>query len=238
MAETRVALISGANKGIGLEITRELARLGMIAVMGSRSQAKGEAALEPLTKEGLIASVVELDVTDDQSVRAAVASVMSLFGRIDVVVNNAGIFLDGANGAPSNVAALTPDVMRATFETNVIGPLRLMQAVLPIMREQDYGRIVNLSSGAGQLCDMGAGYPAYRISKTALNALTVTTAAEVGPGNVKINAMCPGWVKTDMGGPDAPRSVAEGAETAVWLASLPADGPNGGYFRDKKRISW
>jgi NAD(P)-dependent dehydrogenase (short-subunit alcohol dehydrogenase family) len=125
-----------------------------------------------------------------------------------------------------------------TFATNTVGPLRLIEAFVPGMRERGYGRVVNLSSGAGQLSDMGAGYPAYRMSKAALNALTRITAAELGRGNVKINAMCPGWVRTEMGGPNATRTVDKGAETAVWLATLPADGPSGGFFRDMKPIPW
>ena len=129
-------------------------------------------------------------------------------------------------------------MVRETYETNVIGPLRMIQAVLPVMCDQGYGRIVNLSSMAGQLAQMGAEYPAYRLSKAALNALTRTAAAELGDGAIKINAMCPGWVKTGMGGPEAERSVEKGAETAIWLATLPADGPSGAFFHDKKPIAW
>lgn len=130
------------------------------------------------------------------------------------------------------------DLVMQTFATNTVGPLRLIEAIVPGMRERGYGRVVNLSSGAGQLSDMGSGFPAYRMSKAALNALTRLTAAELGPGDVKINAMCPGWVRTDMGGPNATRTVEKGAETAVWLATLPADGPSGGFFRDRKPIPW
>ena len=126
----------------------------------------------------------------------------------------------------------------ATFSTNVIGPLALTQAAIPIMRRQGYGRIVNLSSGLGQLSDMGGSYAGYRMSKAALNALTRTVAAELGDAPIKINAMCPGWVRTEMGGPDAHRSVEEGAQTAVWLATLGADGPSGGFFRDREPIAW
>lgn len=238
MTETRIALVTGANRGIGLEIVGQLARRGYIAVMGSRTLAKGQSAAEPLTLEGLIVPVVALDVTDEASVRAAVAEVMGLFGRIDVLVNNAGVLIDGPGQPISNVRSVPVDVVGTTYDTNAIGPLRMIQAVLPMMREQGYGRIVNLSSGAGQLAEMGAEYPAYRMSKAALNALTRTAAAELGQGPILVNAMCPGWVRTDMGGPDAARSVAEGAETAVWLATLPDDGPTGGFFRDKAPIPW
>ena len=238
MTETRVALVTGANRGIGLEIVRQLARLGLMAVIGSRSLENGKTAAEPLASEGLITPVVALDVTDDASVRAAVAEVMGMFGRIDVLVNNAAVLLDGPGSPVSNVASVPIDMVRATHETNTLGPLRMIQAVLPIMRDQRYGRIVNVSSEAGQLIGMGTAYPAYRMSKVALNALTRTAAAECGDLPIKINAMSPGWVRTGMGGPDAPRSVEQGAETAIWLAMLPGDGPTGGFFRDQKPIPW
>jgi NAD(P)-dependent dehydrogenase (short-subunit alcohol dehydrogenase family) len=238
MATTRVALVSGANRGIGLAIVRELARRGLIAVMGTRNADKGLAAADELKKEGLQVTVVELDVDDEKSVTRAVAEVKRLFGRCDVLVNNAAILIDGPGGFDASLFDLASDTVRRTFETNVLGPVHLIKAAVPIMREQSYGRIVNLSSGAGQLSDMGSGFPAYRMSKAALNALTRITAAELRDTNMKVNAVCPGWVKTDMGGPDANRSVEKGAETPVWLATLPDNGPTGGFFRDKKPIPW
>ena len=238
MAETRVALVTGANRGIGFEVARQLARLGIMTVLCSRSLDKGKAAAEPLAAEGLVAPVVALDVTDQASVRAAIAETMGMFGRVDILVNNAGVMLD-RSGTPNFVAStIEAEVVRATFEVNVLGPWAMSQAVLPIMRDQGYGRIVNVSSGMGQLSEMGAEHPAYRMSKAALNALTRTLAAELGEGAIKVNSMCPGWVKTDMGGSDAPRTVEQGAETAVWLAMSPDDGPSGGFFRDKKPIAW
>ena len=235
MTETRVALVTGGNRGIGLEIVRQLARLGIVAVIGSRDRDKGLAAAEPLEREGLVTPVVALD-TDETSIRAAVAEAMGPFGRIDILVNNAGILIDGPE---ARVASTEAAVYETTFATNVIGPTRLIRAVMPMMREQTYGRIVNVSSGLGQMSDMGGGWPAYRLSKAALNALTRTTAAEVGEQTgIKVNSLCPGWVRTDMGGPDATRSVVEGADTAVWLATLPANGHTGGFFRDRKPIAW
>lgn len=234
MAETRVALITGANRGIGFEIARQLARLGIIAVIGSRDLAKGRQAAEGFKSEGLDAPVVQLDVDDPSSIAKGVAEANSFFGRIDILVNNAGILTDKAK----LVLEIDPAEVEALFRSNTIGPLRMIQAVAPGMKERSYGRIVNLSSKLAQLKDMAGGYPGYRISKTALNALTRVAAAEFGPGNIKVNAMSPGWVKTDMGGPDATRTVTEGADTAVWLATLPDDGPTGGFFDSRKAIAW
>ncbi|MTD96009.1 SDR family NAD(P)-dependent oxidoreductase [Hyphomicrobium sp. xq] len=238
MAETRIALVTGANRGIGLEIVRQLSRAGLMAVLASRDVAKGREAAAELASEGLEPPVVALDVTDEGSIRAAVDEVLGVFGRIDVLVNNAGVLHEGQTPDVSKVLQLSPAMALATYETNTLGPLRTMQAVVPIMQKGGYGRVVNLSSGAGQLAEMGSGFPAYRMSKAALNALTRVTAAELGAAPIKVNAMCPGWVRTDMGGPDATRSVEQGAETAVWLATLPDTGPTGGFFRDKAPIAW
>jgi NAD(P)-dependent dehydrogenase (short-subunit alcohol dehydrogenase family) len=238
MAETRIALVTGANRGIGLEIVRELARQGLIAVLAARDLEKGKAAAATLASEGLEPAVVALDVTDDDSVRSAVATVMDLYGRIDVVVNNAAILKEGFVPEDSSVFDAPVERVLETFQTNTVGPLRLIQAIVPHMKALGYGRIVNMSSGAGQLAEMGGGFPAYRMSKAALNALTRITAAELGPGDIKVNSLCPGWVKTEMGGPNATRPVEKGAETAVWLATLPADGPTGGFFRDMQPIPW
>ena len=238
MAETRIALVTGANRGIGLEIVKQLSRAGLMAVLGSRDVAKGRDAAAKLASEGLEVPVVALDVTNEGSIRAAVDEVMRLFGRIDVLVNNAGILREGQTPDVSKVLVLSPVLALETYETNTLGPLRTIKAVVPIMLKGGYGRVVNLSSGAGQLADMGGGFPAYRMSKAALNALTRITAAELGPTPVKVNAMCPGWVRTDMGGAGADRPVEKGAETAVWLATLPETGPTGGFFRDKAPIAW
>ncbi len=238
MTDKRIALVTGANRGIGLEIVRQLSRIGLIAVLASRDLEKGKAAAAALASEGLDAPVVALDVTDADSIRAAVAKVLGLFGRIDVLVNNAGIMKEGFSPEDASVLDVSSDLVNLTFLTNTVGPLRLIQATVPRMGERGYGRIVNLSSGAGQLAEMGSGFPAYRLSKSALNALTRLTAAELGPHEIKVNSVCPGWVRTDMGGPNATRTVEHGAETAVWLATLPEDGPTGGFFRDMKPIPW
>jgi NAD(P)-dependent dehydrogenase (short-subunit alcohol dehydrogenase family) len=238
MAVTRVALVSGGNRGIGLEIARQLARRGLLVVLGSRDLEKGRAAAQTIIDEGYPADVVRLDLTDGNSIASAVEGVVLRHGRIDILVNNAAILIDGPGGFRSSLFELQADTARKTFETNVLGPLRLTQAVVPLMERNGYGRIVNLSSGAGQLSDMRSGFPAYRISKTALNALTRITASELASTNIKVNAVCPGWVRTDMGGLEAERPVEIGAETPVWLATLPEDGPTGGFFRDKRPIPW
>ena len=235
MVSGRVAIVTGANRGIGLEICRQLARKGERVVLTSRDAAKGRAACKALAAAGLEVAYCRLDVTSARSIKALAAFVTRTFGRADILVNNAGVMLDarGTRFLDSDLATY-----RATFEVNVWGPLLLAQALLPLMQKHRYGRIVNLSSGLGQLAGMGNNTPAYRMSKTALNALTCIIAAEAQGANVLVNAACPGWVKTDMGGAGAPRTVAQGADTPVWLATLPDDGPTGGYFRDRKSIPW
>jgi NAD(P)-dependent dehydrogenase (short-subunit alcohol dehydrogenase family) len=156
-------------------------------------------------------------------------------GGVDVLVNNAGIMIDSSS---TSVLDEKEAMFRATLETNFFGALRMLQAVVPSMRKRGYGRVVNLSSGLGQFDEMGDGNAAYRSSKTALNALTRMVATATADDNILVNSMCPGWVRTDMGGPSASRSVEKGAETAVWLATLPDSGPTGGFFRDKKPIPW
>ncbi|MBL8566328.1 MAG: SDR family oxidoreductase [Hyphomicrobiaceae bacterium] len=237
MTQNKIALVSGGNRGIGLEIVKQLARLGIVAAIGARDPEKGQAAAGSLASEGLDAPVVRLDVANPASCRAAVEEVAGMFGRLDILVNNAGVLIS-RDGPDASVFTVSPDAMLMSYLTNTLGPLFLIQAAAPIMRKQDYGRIVNLSSGLGQLSEMEGGLPAYRFSKAALNALTRTTAAELQGTNVKVNSMCPGWVKTEMGGGGATREVEEGAATAVWLATLDNDGPTGGFFRDKKPIPW
>ena len=172
------------------------------------------------------------------SVEKGIADVVSRLGRVDVLVNNAGVLLDGPEANSASVLDVPVERMLASFRTNTVGALLTMQQVLPVMRKNGYGRIVNISSRAGQLEELRRGFPSYRISKTALNSLTRVAAAEFAGENIKINVMCPGWVRTGMGGAHAPLSVAEGAETAVWLATLADDGPTGRFFRQKQSLSW
>ncbi len=239
MADTdprRVAIVTGANRGIGVEICRQLARRDELrVVLTSRDESKGRAAVRTLRAGGLDVDFRQLDVTGERAAPLLAAYLAERYGRCDVLVNNAGVMLDPRG---SRVVDSKPATYRETLETNLFGPLRLIQALVPLMKKGGYGRIVNLSSGQGQLSDMGPGTPAYRVSKTALNALTRTCAAELARSGILVNAMCPGWVRTDMGGPSAPRTLAQGADTAVWLATLPQDGPSGGFFRDRRSIPW
>jgi NAD(P)-dependent dehydrogenase (short-subunit alcohol dehydrogenase family) len=176
-----------------------------------------------------------LDVSDTRSVRSFVDQVARHHGAPAILVNNAGIYPEASE---SKVEDTATSVWRETFETNLFGAVRMCREVVPLMRKPRYGRIVNISSGLGQLHQMGEGSPAYRVSKAALNALTRTLAAEVAASGILVNSMSPGWVRTDMGGEDAPRSVEEGADTAVWLSLLPSNGPTGQFFRDRKAIPW
>jgi NAD(P)-dependent dehydrogenase (short-subunit alcohol dehydrogenase family) len=228
----RVALVSGGNRGLGHEVARRLAEDGYRVVRGSRDPVQGEVAAREV---GEGATTCRLDVTDPESIEACIRTIVERFGRLDVLVNNAGI---EGGGWSTSAADVDLDEVRDTLETNLFGAWRLTQAALPLMRKNGYGRIVNLSSGMGQLSDMGGHAPAYRISKTGLNALTRMHSAELADENILVNSCCPGWVRTDMGGPDARRSVEEGGDTPFWLATLPDEGPRGGFFRDRRPIPW
>ena len=223
-SDRRVALVSGSSRGIGAEIARELAAdHGFLVYAGARNPE------DVAEQDGVVP--VRLDVIDQASVDAARDRIASEVGRLDSLVNNAGIY-----GDPVGAADYDLDRAHEVLEVNTFGPWRLIEAFLPLLRESDVPRIVNVSSGAGQLSDMNGGRAAYRLSKAALNALTRTLASD--ERWVKVNSMCPGWVRTDMGGSAAPRSIEEGADTVVWLATLPDDGPSGGFFRDRKPIPW
>jgi NAD(P)-dependent dehydrogenase (short-subunit alcohol dehydrogenase family) len=231
MENGRVALVSGANRGIGREIVRQLAGRGITTILGSRDEKKGRAAAEGMDVD---VRVRQLDVTDEKGIAQVARDVEEEFGRLDVLVNNAGVSIDrGQHGVDADL-----DVVRETLEMNLFGAWRLCEAFVPLMQRNRYGRIVNVSSGMGALNDMGGGAPAYRVSKTSLNALTRILASELRGSGILVNSVCPGWVQTDMGGSGASRTVEEGADTPVWAATLPNNGPNGCFFRDRRQIPW
>ena len=235
MPSKRIAIVTGGNRGIGHEIARQLAAADLFVVIGARDRVKCENAVASLKAGGGKVAGLVLDVNDTKSVRSFVEQVEKLHGAPSVLVNNAGVYPESTD---AKVVDTPTSMWRETLETNLFGAVRMCREVVPLMRRVAYGRIVNVSSGLGQVSKMGEGSPAYRVSKAALNALTATLAAEVKGEGILVNAMSPGWVRTDMGGEDAPRSVEEAADTAVWLCLLPSSGPTGQFMRDKKPVPW
>jgi NAD(P)-dependent dehydrogenase (short-subunit alcohol dehydrogenase family) len=235
MASKKIAIVTGGNRGIGHEIARQLMKADLLVVVGARDQVKVDSAVEALKAGGANVAGFPLDVNDTKSVRRFVEHVEKHHGAPGVLVNNAGVYPESTE---AKVVDTPTSMWRETLETNLFGAVRMCREVVPLMRRLRYGRVVNISSGLGQLHQMGEGSPAYRVSKAALNALTRTLAAEVAGSGILVNSMSPGWVRTDMGGEEAPRSVEEGADTAVWLALLPSNGPTGQFFRDRKPIPW
>jgi NAD(P)-dependent dehydrogenase (short-subunit alcohol dehydrogenase family) len=231
MENGRIALVSGGNRGIGLEVCRQLSGRGITVVIGSREEKKGRAAAE-----GLEGNVVphQLDVSDAGSVDRVATFLEDEFGRLDILVNNAAISNDeGQRGVDADL-----DRVKESLEANLFGAWRLCEMAVPLMRRNAYGRIVNVSTGLAALEDMGGGSPGYRVSKTALNALTRILASELRGSGILINAVNPGWVQTDMGGSGATRPVEEGAEALVWAATLSNNGPTGGFFQDRRPVPW
>ena len=227
----KIAIVTGGNRGIGFEICRQLARMGIKVILTARDESKGKDAVRKLQYEGLDVVFYSLDVTDEQSIKRLAGWVERTFNRIDILINNAAINID------EDCTALKADInkIKETMETNVYGPLRLCQALVPIMRKNNFGRIVNVSSGAGALNEMTTGSPGYRISKTALNVITKLLGNELVATNITVNSLCPGRVRTDMN-PNGERSVEQGADTAIWLADENLE--TGKFFRDRKEIPW
>ena len=226
-----IALVTGANRGIGLEVVRQLAQRGFTTVLGSRDLEKGRAAAEALV--GVEVDPRRLDVADPDSVRELASGLEDDYGRLDVLVNNAGILYDTwESGLQADL-----DVVHEALETNLFGAWRTAQACLPLLRRSQHGRVVNVSSGAASISGMGAGSPAYSVSKAALNALTRILAAELRRDRILVNAVCPGWVATDMGGAGG-RPVEQGAGSVMWAVLLPDDGPTGGFLRDGRQLDW
>jgi NAD(P)-dependent dehydrogenase (short-subunit alcohol dehydrogenase family) len=236
--EQRIALVTGANKGIGFEVVRQLARKGFHVFLGARDEKAGKAAVQKLNKEGEKEdygeiTVLKIDVSKPDSIRSAAEEFSRKSDRLDTLVNNAGILLDD----DKDVLTTTPEIFETTLRTNTLGALLVSQAFVPFLKKSDAPRIVNVSSGGGQLADGADGWaPAYCISKTALNGVTVQLAAALS--KFAVNSVCPGWVRTDMGGSNATRSVLEGAAGVVWLASEAPHSMTAKFFRDRKVIPW
>lgn len=238
----RIAVVTGANRGLGFEISRQLGLKGITIIAGTRQGADGARTVERLKDEGINAHSIILDVTEPSTVEALPRLLNVQFGHIDILINNAGVLID--SGVP--LSDLDEGVLRATFETNVFGAFVVTRALLPLIRKSSFGRIVNMSSSLGSLASIGdpnspfyqVVSPAYQMSKAALNALTVVFAKELKDTNIKVNSACPGWVRTELGTQRAPLSVGEGADTPVWLATLPDDGPTGGFFNSRRPVPW
>jgi NAD(P)-dependent dehydrogenase (short-subunit alcohol dehydrogenase family) len=270
-SKMKTVIVTGGNRGIGLEICRQLDNLGFTVVLGSRDLKKGKEAAKPLSDHVI---VKQLDVTLDESVLNLFEFINSEFGILDLLINNAGInprHISDENGLLSRVKYIMekkfPGVRRMVqpmapllrtsgivplkktakdvsltrvkeiMETNFYGPWRMIQSFIPLLLKSGDGRIINMSSGMGELNSLSGDYPGYRLSKSSLNALTIMFSNELKESGIKVNAMCPGWVKTDMGGPDAPLHVSQGADTAVWLATE-KEIPTGKFFRERNEINW
>lgn len=229
----KTALVTGANKGIGREVARQLARKGFHVFVGARKREAGRKAANEIAGEGGKATFLEIDVADHSSVTAAARQFEKIADHLDVLVNNAGIIVDGDD----SILEISDDQMRQTLETNTLGALRVTRAFLPFLKKSKTPRIINVSSGGGQLTGGADGWaPAYCVSKTALNGITSQLAAALP--KFAVNSVCPGWVRTDMGGQGATRSVEEGADTIVWLASEAPQNLTGKFLRDRKEIPW
>jgi NAD(P)-dependent dehydrogenase (short-subunit alcohol dehydrogenase family) len=235
MTREKIALVTGANKGIGLEIVRQLAKAGFRVFLTARSRERGEEACKQLQQDDLNVEFLQLDVTDETSIDQLAKELTSQIDHLDVLVNNAGILLDAAN---ASVLEVEPTVILQTLQTNTLGPLRLTQNLVPLLLKSDAGKVINVSSGGGQLTDMGDWAPAYSLSKTALNAVTGMMAAALKDKHIAVNSICPGWVRTDMGGSNASRSVQQGADTVTWLATEAPSDLTGKFLRDRTVIPW
>lgn len=226
-------MITGANKGIGREVARQLAGKGFHVLVGARNSKAGRKAMDEIAKKGGKATFVEIDVSNSDSVTAAAREFSKIANHLDVLVNNAGIIVDGDD----SILKISDELLRKTLETNTLGALRVTRAFAPFLAKSKAPRVINVSSGGGQLTDGADGWaPAYCISKTALNGVTSQLATALP--KVAVNSVCPGWVRTDMGGENASRSVEEGADTIVWLATSAPQSLTGKFLRDRKEIPW
>ncbi|HXI85034.1 MAG TPA: SDR family oxidoreductase [Verrucomicrobiae bacterium] len=233
MAKKRIALVTGANKGIGYEIARQLGEKGYHVLVGARKAEAGKQAVASLQKGRASAEFVEIDVSDRASIQQAAKAVAAQFDHLDALINNAAIMED-----KGNITEVPDELLLRTLKTNTLGPLHMTQAFLPLLTKSSGATVVNVSSGLGQLTDMADMHPAYSISKTSLNAVTRQFAAALRDKGVTVNSVCPGWVKTDMGGANAPRTVQQGADTVTWLATEAPRDLTGQFLRDRNVIPW
>ncbi|WP_424767853.1 SDR family oxidoreductase [Paenibacillus sp. sgz302251] len=231
---SKVALVTGGNRGIGYELVKQLAQNGYQTILTSQNPETGHDAAQKLKESALDVSFVQMDVSSHESIRQAVIAVNTHYGKLDVLINNAGVYLDDHE----TLLSMEPYIIEHTMAVNFFGVYHVLRSFIPLMQQNGYGRIINISSEYGTISELsfqGAG--AYKLSKLALNGLTRLIAAEI-KGDIKINAVDPGWVSSDMGGPSAPRTPRAAAESILWLAAIGPEGPNGEFFRDGKRIEW
>jgi NAD(P)-dependent dehydrogenase (short-subunit alcohol dehydrogenase family) len=230
----QVALVTGGNRGIGYELVRQLALKGFKVILASRDPEMGHKAAQKLKESNLDVSFVVMDVDNQESISQAANKVNERYGRLDVLINNSGVYLE----ENKKLVAMDPSILERTMKTNFFGAYHVIRSFIPLMEKRGYGRNINVSSEYGVMSDMTyPGVGAYKLSKFALNGLTRLVAAEIN-GDIKINAVDPGWVSSDMGGPSAPITPKQAAESIVWLATIGPEGPNGGFFRDGKQIDW
>ncbi|MCK1982613.1 MULTISPECIES: SDR family oxidoreductase [Peribacillus] len=230
----KVTLVTGGNRGIGYELVKQLAMNGFKVILTCRDPEMGHDSTQKLKESNLDVSFLVMDVDNQESIHQAAVTVNEQYGRIDVLINNAGVYLD----ENKDLVSMDASILEKTMETNFFGVYHVIRSFIPLMEKQGYGRIINVSSEYGAMSEMSyPGVGAYKMSKFALNGLTRLVAAEI-KGDIKINAVDPGWVSTDMGGSSAPRTPKQAAESILWLATIGPEGPNGGFFRDGKRIDW
>ncbi|WP_028402200.1 SDR family oxidoreductase [Ectobacillus panaciterrae] len=230
--DKQVALVTGGNRGIGYELVKQLALNGFRVILASRDPEMGHEAAQKLRESNLDVSFVVIDVDNQESIRQSAITVNERYGRLDVLINNAGVYLD----ENKKLLTMDPSILEKTMATNFFGAYHVIRSFIPLMEKQGYGRIINVSSEYGAMSEMSyPGVGAYKLSKLALNGLTRLVAAEI-KGDIKINAVDPGWVSSDMGGPSAPRTPKQAAESILWLATIGPEGPSGGFFRDGKQI--
>lgn len=234
----KIAIVTGASRGLGLATSEALAQRGFKVIMAMRNPEKVQKSLNALKLKDLDVVPMKLDISVEKSINDFVDKIRQEFGFVDVLVNNAGILIDSEDGGNSSLFKTKSTTLQKTFTTNTLGPFLLTQKIFPLMQQEGYGRIVNVSSGMAQLSNPQNASAAYRISKTALNMVTKLFSSEVDEADICVNSVSPGWVRTDMGGPHADRTVEQGIKGIVWAATLPKGGPNGGFFRDGEPLSW